>query len=313
MTLVLPASELTTTSDVALPQCSSTFDPAVDAFYIGKDPQRGRIGVLDSGIGGLTVLQEVYRQLPNESILYFGDTARLPYGTRTPQEIIQYVRDILTWLQDQHVKMVILACNTSSALALDVLRSEFDMPILGLILPGARAAVQYGKRIGVIATPATVASQAYPLAMHESDTSVQVWQMACPEFVPLIEADRIFDSHTRKVAKRYLQPLIEQEIEALVYGCTHYPHLAPVIKKLLPSWVHLVDPAAHVVAAAARELDLLGLRNTHPSLPTRYCVSGCPEQFADRSASWLGCIPLVEQVSIHDLETVKKRLPVLGL
>ncbi len=300
MTSVLPASATTTSADVTLRLCSSSFDPVVDELYIGRHPQRGRIGVLDSGIGGLTVLQEVYRKLPNESVLYFGDTARLPYGTRTPAEIIQYVREILTWLQDQHVKMVILACNTSSALALDILRSEFEVPILGLILPGARAAVQYGKRIGVIATPATVMSQAYPQAMMESDTSVKVWQAACPEFVPLIESDRIHDPYTRKVAKRYLQPLIEQEIDALVYGCTHYPHLAPVIKKLLPGWVNLVDPAAHVVAAAARELDLLGLRNTHPPLPTRFCVSGCPQQFADRSASWLGCIPLVEQVSLPD-------------
>jgi glutamate racemase len=120
-----------------------------------------RIGVFDSGVGGLTVLRELYRQLPNESILYFADTARLPYGNRTQTEILQFVREILTWMQEQGVKMAMMACNTSSALALETVRSEFDFPILGVIFPGARAAVAVGKRIGVIATPATAASNAY--------------------------------------------------------------------------------------------------------------------------------------------------------
>lgn len=301
MTFVLQSPVQQTSTDLTLELCKPPCDPLVDEIYIRKDPLRGRIGILDSGIGGLTVLQEVYRQLPHESVLYFGDTARLPYGIRSPQEIIQYVREILTWLQSQHVKMVILACNTSSALALEVLRSEFDLPILGLILPGAKAAVQQGKRIGVIATPATVTSQAYPEAMQEIEADTQVWQMACPEFVPLIEADRIQDAYTQQVASEYLQPLIDQRIDTLVYGCTHYPHLAPVIQKILPRSVKLVDPAAHVVAAAAQELDLLGLRNPYSALPARFCVSGNPENFAERSAQWLGCIPTVEHVAMGEL------------
>lgn len=301
MTFVLQLPVQQVSTDLSLRLCKPSCDPLVDEIYISKDPLRGRIGILDSGIGGLTVLQEVYRQLPQESVLYFGDTARLPYGIRSPEEIIQYVREILTWLQTQHVKMVILACNTSSALALEVLRSEFDLPILGLILPGARAAVQHGKNIGVIATPATVGSAAYPHAMKEIESDVEVWQMACPEFVPLIEEDRIHDPYTRQVAREYLQPLIDQRIDTLVYGCTHYPHLAPVIQTILPRWVKLVDPAAHVVAAAAQELDLLGLRNPYASMPTRFCVSGNPESFAERSAKWLGCIPTVEQIPMGDL------------
>lgn len=258
--------------------------------------QRSRIGVFDSGVGGLTVLRELYRHLPNESILYFGDTARLPYGTRSQAEILQFVREILIWMVDQGVKMAIMACNTSSALALEVVRSEFDLPILGVILPGARAAVGLGKRIGVIATPATAASNAYRRAILEVDATVSVWQVGCPEFVPLIEQNRIYDPYTLEVAREYLAPLLQYRIDTLVYGCTHYPHLAPILKTILPRSVNLCDPAVHVVSAAAQELDLLGLRNVRPPLATRFAVSGCPKQFAQLSVQWLGCTPEVEKV-----------------
>ncbi|MGI2901744.1 glutamate racemase [Tolypothrix sp. VBCCA 56010] len=260
------------------------------------EPQRAPIGIFDSGVGGLTVLRQLYRQLPNESIIYFGDTARLPYGIRSQAEILQYVREILTWMQQQQVKMVIMACNTSSALALETVREEFNLPIKGVILPGARAAVQQGKRIGVIATPATAKSNAYRQAILEIDPDVQVWQVGCPEFVPLIEQNRIQDPYTTDVARSYLEPLIQQQIDTLVYGCTHYPHLEPVLRSLLPSSVKLVDPAVHVVAACTQELNLLGLKNTHPPQPTRFAVSGCPQQFAQSSLPWLGCTPMVEVV-----------------
>ncbi|CBN56202.1 MULTISPECIES: glutamate racemase [Kamptonema] len=265
-----------------------------------------RIGIFDSGVGGLTVLRELYRQLPGESILYFGDTARLPYGTRSAGEITHFVREIMAWLRSLNVKMVIMACNTSSALALETVQAEFDIPILGVILPGARAAVQQGKRIGVIATPATAASNAYRRAILEMDVNSQVWQVGCPEFVPLIEQNRIYDPYTLEVAREYLAPLIQQQIDTLVYGCTHYPHLAPVVRSLLHAGVKLVDPAVHVVAAAAQELELLGLRNNGPVMPTRFCVSGCPEQFAELSVQWLGCTPIVEKTFLSAIirETV---------
>jgi glutamate racemase len=258
--------------------------------------QRAPIGIFDSGVGGLTVLRELYRQLPNESIIYFGDTARLPYGIRSQTEIIQYVRDIITWMQLSHVKMVIMACNTSSALALEAVREEFDVPILGIILPGAKAAVQQGKRIGVIATPATAKSNAYKQAIQEINPETEVWQVGCPEFVPLIEQNLIHDPHTTEVARSYLEPLIQQQIDTLVYGCTHYPHLAPIMRSLLPNNVKLVDPAAHLVNACTQELELLGIRNIYPPMPTRFAVSGCPQQFADSSVNWLGYTPTVESV-----------------
>jgi glutamate racemase len=254
------------------------------------------IGLFDSGLGGLTVLRELYRQLPYESVIYFGDTARLPYGDRTPAQILQYVREILGWMEQQGTKMVVMACNTSSALALEAVRSEFDLPILGLILPGARAAVQQGRRIGVIATPATASSQAYSRAIAEIDATTQVWEVGCPEFVPLIEGNRLNDPYIGAIAQVYLEPLIEQQVDTLIYGCTHYPYLAPILRQLLPSSVKLVDPAVSVVAAAAQELDLLALKNLRPPAPTRFCVSGSPQTFSQLATSWLGCTPVVEQV-----------------
>lgn len=260
--------------------------------------QRAKIGVFDSGAGGLTVLRELYRQLPNESILYFGDTARLPYGIRSQAEILQFVREILYWMLQQGVKMVIMACNTSSALVLDTVRSEFNIPILGIILPGARAAVQVGKRIGVIATPATAQSNAYRQAIQEIDPAAQVWQVGCPEFVPLVESNRIHDPYTQQIAKEYLAPLLEHQIDTLVYGCTHYPHLSPVIRPCVPRSVRLIDPAIHIVQAAAQELEMLGLRSTRTAVPTQFYVSGCPKTFAQLSVQWLGCSPVVQQVNV---------------
>ncbi|MBP0008208.1 MULTISPECIES: glutamate racemase [unclassified Roseofilum] len=265
------------------------------------------IGVFDSGVGGLTVLSELYRQLPQESIIYFGDTARLPYGTRSPEEIIQFVREIITWMEQQQVKMVVMACNTSNALALEAISDEFSTPILGLILPAARAAVAVGKRVGVIATPATAASQAYRQAMIEVDPTVQVWQVGCPEFVPLIEQNRINDPYTYEVARSYLQPLLQQNIDTLVYGCTHYPLLDSVIRQLLPKSVQVINPAVHVVKATGQELDLLGLRNAYAPKPTRFGVSGSPQQFTTRSLCWLGYTPLVEQVYLSPVPVSNAR------
>ncbi|MBP0003526.1 MAG: glutamate racemase [Cyanobacteria bacterium SBC] len=263
------------------------------------------IGIFDSGVGGLTVLQVLSRQLPHESVLYFGDTARLPYGTRTPEEILQFVREILTWMARCRVKMAVVACNTSSALALETVRDEFDFPILGLILPGARAAVRQGQRIGIIATPATAKSGAYRQAILETNPSARVWEVGCPEFVPIVEGNRIQHPQTRTVARKYLQPLLQRRIDTLVYGCTHYPHLEPVLRTILPPTVTSIDPAEHVVEAAARELDLLGLRARPGTAKTRFCVSGCPRVFADLSKQWLGFTPQVEKIWLPTLTSIE--------
>lgn len=262
-----------------------------------------RIGLFDSGVGGLTVLREMYRQLPTESLLYFADSARLPYGTRSPEEILLFVREILDWMCAQDIKMVIMACNTSSALALETVRKEYDIPILGVILAGARAAVKEGKRIGVIATAATTKSHAYRQAIQEINPLTQVWEIACPEFVRLIEQNQLYTDYTQQIAQQYLAPLIKEEIDTLIYGCTHYRHLDRTIRTLLPPSVQIIDPAEHIVVAAEKELSLLGLRNNQFSLPTRFCVSGSPQQFANLSQQWLGYYPLVTQINAQKLSS----------
>ncbi|MGF1589627.1 MAG: glutamate racemase [Pleurocapsa sp.] len=255
-----------------------------------------RIGLFDSGVGGLTVLREMYRQMPTESLLYFADSARLPYGTRSPEEILLFVREILDWMCHQDVKMIVMACNTSSALALETVRKEYELPILGVILPGAKAAVKQGKRIGVIATSATAKSHAYRQAIQEINPQTLVWEIACPEFVRLIEQNQLYTNYTRQMAQQYLAPLIQEQIDTLIYGCTHYRHLEKTIQALLPPSVQVIDPAEHIVAAADKELSLLGLRNNQFSLPTRFYVSGSPQQFAGLSQQWLGYYPQVEQI-----------------
>lgn len=264
-------------------------------------PQQLPIGVFDSGVGGLTVLKELQQKLPHESFLYFGDTANVPYGTRSQTEILSFVRQILTWMTAHPIKMAIMACNTSSALALDEVRAEFDIPILGIILPGARAAVKQGQRIGIIATPATVASESYPHAILEVNASVSVFQEGCPEFVPLIEHNRIREPETLQIVRQRLQPLLQQNIDTLVYGCTHYPHLAAVIQQVLPQQVKTVDPAVYITSAAKQELELLQLNNLSTPQSTRFFVSGCPEQFAELSYQWLGFLPVVEKVILPEL------------
>jgi glutamate racemase len=271
-----------------------------DRFTLSYPPQSdeiARIGVFDSGVGGLTVLQEIYRQLPYESVLYFGDTARVPYGTRSAAEILAFTRETLNWLKQNRVKMAIAACNTSSALALEAVREEYDFPILGVVLPGARAAALHGQRIGVIATPATVKSNAYVRAIREANPQAEVWQVACPEFVPLIESNRLTDPYTLAIAREYLQPLLDKSIDTLVYGCTHYPHLEPVLRQFVPADVKFINPAVNVVAAAARELQVLGIQQSSArTSPTRFTVSGDPQQFATLASQWLPARSVVEQI-----------------
>ena len=262
-----------------------------------------RIGLFDSGVGGLTVLREMYRQMPSESLLYFADSARLPYGTRSRLEILQFVREILDWMCAQDVKMIIMACNTSSALALEVVRKEYDIPILGVILSGAKAAVKQGKRIGVISTSATAKSHAYRQAIQEINPQTEVWEIPCPKFVHLIEQNQLYTDYTRSVAQEYLRPLIARNIDTLIYGCTHYRHLEKTIRSLLPTSVEVIDPAEYIVVAAKKELSLLGLRNEQFPLPTRFCVSGSPEQFANLSQQWLGYYPQVTKISMRELSS----------
>lgn len=203
------------------------------------------IGVFDSGVGGLTVAREIMRNLPNEDIVYFGDTARVPYGSKSKDNIIRYSRQIIHFLQTKGVKAIVIACNTASALALEAVKDEFDIPIIGVVEPGARAAlaVTETKKIGVIGTEATVRSAMYEKIIQGIEPDVSVLAKACPLFVPLVEEG--FKKHhvTDEIIDYYLASLKESDIDALILGCTHYPLLRSKIREYVGEKITLVNPA----------------------------------------------------------------------
>ena len=222
------------------------------------DPDRNRapIGVFDSGIGGLTVARAIYERLPGESTIYFGDTARVPYGPKSPETVRRYSLEILHWLLGQGVKAVVVACNTSTAHALDALRGASPVPVVGVIEPGALAAVKAsrGGSIGVIGTVGTIASNAYARAIRAIAPAVRVEQLACPLFVPLVEEGWFDRPATELVAEEYLAPLRQAGIDTLVLGCTHYPLLKPLLQRVMGSGVTLIDSAQETAAELARVL-----------------------------------------------------------
>ena len=213
---------------------------------MGMDVKRtAPIGVFDSGVGGLTVAREIMRNLPNEDIVYFGDTARVPYGSKSKDNIIRYSRQIIHFLQTKGVKAIVIACNTASALALETVKDEFDIPIIGVVEPGARAAlaVTETKKIGVIGTEATVRSAMYEKIIQGTRPDVSVLAKACPLFVPLVEEG--FKKHhvTDEIIDYYLASLKESDIDALILGCTHYPLLRSKIRDYVGEKITLVNPA----------------------------------------------------------------------
>lgn len=218
------------------------------------------IGVFDSGIGGLTVAAALQQRLPGESILYLGDTARLPYGTKSPSTVQRYTERNLQFLAERGVKAVVIACNTASALALPHLHPP--VPTWGVIEPGVREARRRARaRVGIIATESTVESDAYPRALKALAPELEVISQACPLFVPLVEEGWTEDPVAVEIAGRYLAPLLAREIDTLVLGCTHYPLLVPVLKQLVGESVELVDSAAAVAKAVSRELGEAKLLN----------------------------------------------------
>ena len=203
------------------------------------------VGVFDSGVGGLTVAREIMRQLPNENLVYFGDTARVPCGSKSRDNIIRYSRQIIHFLKTKGVKAIVIACNTASALALDVVREESDIPIIGVVEPGARAALQITqtKKIGVIGTEATVQSAMYGKIIKGLDPTVSVIGKACPLFVPLVEEGFAKHKVTEEIIDYYLASMKESDIDSLILGCTHYPLLRSRIRAYLGDKIQLVNPA----------------------------------------------------------------------
>lgn len=243
------------------------------------------IGVFDSGVGGLTVAREIMRQLPNERIVYFGDTARVPYGSKSRETITRFSRQIVRFLQQQGVKAIVVACNTASAYALDELERETSLPIIGVVKPGARAAIDatHNKRIGVIATEATIGSGIYNRYIEENDTSVRVIGKACPLFVPLVEEGLWEDPVTDEIAGRYLSELIDRDIDTLILGCTHYPLIRSTVARIMGDKVTLVNPAYETAMELKKLLEKEGLESEkRPGLGTelyRFFVSDAADKF----------------------------------
>jgi glutamate racemase len=258
------------------------------------------VGVFDSGIGGLTVAHEIMRQLPTESIVYFGDTARVPYGPKSPDTVCRYSREIGAFLRDQDVKAIVIACNTATAHALPILREELPIPVIGVVEPGARAAVQAsgGGHIGVIGTTGTVRSGAYERAIRALEPDAVITVRACPLFVPLVEEGWIDHPVTRQIAQEYLEPLVRQKIAALVLGCTHYPLLKSLLCRILGPGVALIDSAAETAAEIGRVLRERNLEAPTDLAPShRFVASDDPLQFLQLGQRFLG--NAIEGVEVH--------------
>jgi glutamate racemase len=219
------------------------------------------IGVFDSGIGGLTVVKALRELLPNEKIVYLGDTARVPYGSKSPSTVQRYSLEMAEILADENAKLIVVACNTASSVALDKLQQCFSLPVIGVIRPGAEAAISAtrNRHIGVIGTRATIKSGAYEEALHHLDSTVHVTSRACPLLVPLIEEGWLQDDLTDRAIHRYIEPLVQERVDTLVLGCTHYPLLAPAIGRAFGSAITLVDSARNCARAVQQLLDREGL------------------------------------------------------
>ncbi len=260
------------------------------------------IGVFDSGIGGLTVFRELIRRLPNESIIYFGDTARVPYGPKSPDTVLRYSQEIAAFLEKQGIKALVVACNTATAHAVPALRAEMKIPVIGVIDPGARAAARATKsgNIGVIGTAGTIASRAYETAILKILPDGRISAAACPLFVPLVEEGWLETEATLLIAREYLTPLRDAQIDTLVLGCTHYPHLKRVIGTVIGREVRLIDSAEETAAETAQVLAEQGLLTAQTSgARYRFIASDAPETFLRVGQRFLGAaIERVETITL---------------
>jgi glutamate racemase len=266
------------------------------------------IGMFDSGLGGLTVAREVFRCMPGETVLYLGDTARCPYGGRSEETIRTFGMQDARFLVEQDIKMLIVACNTVSSVALDYVRAEInDIPVVGVVQPGARAAVQRTtrKKIGVVGTAATIRTGSYEKAIHDIDPDIKTYGLACPLFVPLVEEGLLDSDITRLAAQRYLAALVAKGIDCLILGCTHYPLLLETIQSTVGGGIQLLDSALWA-AREARDI-LFAMQGLSPQPGngrerSRFYVTDVTPQFAQNAARFLGS-PLsnIEKIELEQL------------
>lgn len=262
-------------------------------------PERA-IGVFDSGVGGLTVFKEIMHQLPGEELVYLGDTARVPYGTKAPPTVLRYALEAASFLVERGVKMLVVACNTASSVALPALEERFSLPVIGVIEPGARraAALTRNRRVGVIGTEATVKSGAYTRAIHAIDPDIEIFTAPCPLFVPLAEEGWAEHEVARLAAREYLAPLAGRDIDTLVLGCTHYPLLKNTLAAVLGEGVQLVDSAEETARTVAVRLGAGESFRKEVPRPHRFFVTDVPTRFERVGGAFLG-------TTLHGVEQVE--------
>ncbi|KPK96454.1 MAG: glutamate racemase [Omnitrophica WOR_2 bacterium SM23_72] len=248
------------------------------------------IGVFDSGVGGLTVARELIRQLPQEDIIYFGDTARVPYGIKSRETVIRFSIENILFLLKHDVKLICVACNTVSSFALPVIKNHFRVPIIGVITPGVREAVYatQNKRIGVIGTSGTIKSRTYEHEIRHLDPKIKITAKACPLFVPFAEEGWLTGNVVIQVARSYLNPLKQAGVDTVILGCTHYPLLEPVIKRALGKGVTLIDSAKQVAIEVKKVLSSEGLMSKAKKGRQKFYVSDNPEWFLQLAQRFLG-------------------------
>lgn len=267
------------------------------------------IGIIDSGVGGLTVVKEVIRQLPREKIIYFGDTARCPYGPRPPEEVRKFTFQMVEYLMNYQIKALVIACNTATAVAMQDVVREISIPVIGVIEPGSRTAIKETRthRVGVIGTTGTIQSGAYENTLKRINPGIEVYSLACPRLVPLVESGDLTSQHTKKVVNESLAPLSDENIDTLILGCTHYPLIADAIQEAVGPGVSLIssaDETARELSAVLSYRNMLAEQNGIESPEHRFFTSGSPQAFQKMAEQWLA-IPV--QVSQVDLETVSNR------
>lgn len=230
------------------------------------------IGVIDSGVGGLTVAFEMMRQLPNEQIYYVGDTLRCPYGPRPQEEVIQFTREMVQFLMEKNIKMLVIACNTATAFALDVIEEEIDIPVVGVIQPGVRAAIKSTRtnKIGVIGTVGTINSNAYPETLRRVNNSIRITSLSCPLFVPMVEKGITEGEEAERVVYESLRPFLQVDIDTLVLGCTHYPLLEKTIQKVLDKDIKLISSSEETARETSTILQVHELLYPHSREPKHY-------------------------------------------
>jgi glutamate racemase len=248
------------------------------------------IGVFDSGVGGLTVARELFRQLPGEDIIYFGDIARVPYGIKSRETVIRFSIDNILFLLQQEVKLICVACNTVSSVALPVIRNHFRVPLVGVITPAVREAVYAtrNKRIGVIGTHGTIKSHTYESEIQQLDPEIKVFTQACPLFVPFVEEGWLKGNVVREVAQTYLKPLRESRVDTLILGCTHYPLIKPILQEVMGKDVVLIDSATQVAIEVKKILGTDGKLNKGRRGRHKFYVSDNPEWFKELAGRFLG-------------------------